>query len=279
MAAGRLPSPRRIAIKQRIVTALIILPALIAFLLWAAPPFFAAVLAAVAMLALHEFYAMAFAGRRRLESVLAILFGGLLTGLFYWQEPLLLQLGLALAVLGCGSLLLARYQELEKVAGDLALTLFGLFYLPLLLGHLTLLRQLPHGREWVFLVLIVIMIGDSAAYFTGITLGKHRLYPAISPKKSVEGALGGLAGSVLGALASRLIFFPALGVGDALLLGAGLGLVGQVGDLFESMLKRAFGVKDSGTLIPGHGGLLDRLDSLLFAFPPAYYYALWAFRG
>lgn len=255
------------------------LPALIAFLLWSGPFFFGLVLAVVAMLGLHEFYAMAFAGRRRGETFFAIGAGGVLAGLFYWQQPLLLQVALAAAILACATLYLARYQDLTRVAGDLSLTVLGLLYLPLLLGHLTLLRQLPHGREWVFLVLVIIMIGDSAAYFVGSALGKRRLYPAISPKKSVEGALGGLAGSVLGALACRLIFFPALGVLDCLLLGAGLGLFGQVGDLFESMLKRAFGVKDSGTLIPGHGGLLDRLDSLLFAFPPAYYYALWAFPG
>lgn len=270
--------PRRTTIKQRILTALVILPPLIAFLILAPPPLFAGLLALVALLGLREFYAMALPPARGPERVLAMIGGALLAGLFYWQQPLLLQGVLTALLLVCAILFLLRFRDLSTVLQEYALTVTGLLYVPLLLGHLTLLRQLPLGRQWVFLVLVIIMIGDSAAYFVGITLGKRRLYPAISPKKSVEGALGGLVGSVAGALLCRVIFFPELMVVDCLALGVGLGILGQLGDLFESMLKRAFGVKDSGTLIPGHGGLLDRLDSLLFAFPPAYYYALWAGR-
>lgn len=270
--------PRRTTIKQRILTALVILPPLVAFLILAPPPLFAGLLALVALLGLHEFYGMALPTARGPERVLAMIGGALFAGLFYWQQPLLLQGGLTALLLGCAILFLLRYRDLSTVLQEYALTVTGLLYVPLLLGHLTLLRQLPLGRQWVFLVLVIIMIGDSAAYFVGISVGKRRLYPAISPKKSVEGAIGGLAGSIAGALLCRAIFFPELTVADCLALGGGLGILGQVGDLFESMLKRAFGVKDSGTLIPGHGGLLDRLDSLLFAFPPAYYYALWAGR-
>jgi phosphatidate cytidylyltransferase len=149
----------------------------------------------------------------------------------------------------------------------------GLIYLPLLLGHLVLLRQLPDGRGWVFLVLFAVMACDSLAYFVGSSFGKHKLYPAVSPKKSIEGGLGGLVGSCLGVWLAKVLFLPALSVEHVILVGLLIGVVGQIGDLFESLLKRACGVKDSGGIFPGHGGILDRLDSLLFAFPLAYYLA------
>ncbi len=231
----------------------------------------------VTALALGEFYAMFLPAERGSERFLAMAAGAALTALLCWQRPHLFEAGLTVAVLAFALLFLFRYRDLTTVTTHLAGVFFGFLYLPLLLGHLALLRFLPFGRQWIFLVLVIIMVGDSVAYFVGSAIGRRRLYPAISPKKSIEGALGGLIGSILGALLCKVIFFPQLTIADCLLLGTGLGLLGQVGDLFESMLKRACGVKDSGTMIPGHGGLLDRLDSLLFAFAPAYYYALWVF--
>lgn len=210
------------------------------------------------------------------ERQLAVAGGGFLA-LVHVADPTAFLPALTLVLFLFAILFLFRFRELPNVVGQLSLIMFGLLYLPLLLGYLALLYDLPNGREWVFLVLFIIMLGDSAAYFVGINLGRHKLYPAVSPNKSIEGAVGGLFGSLFGALLFKFWFFPALSGGDCLLLGLGLGALGQLGDLFESLLKRSFGVKDSGTLIPGHGGILDRLDSLIFAFAPAYYYALWVF--
>jgi phosphatidate cytidylyltransferase len=157
--------------------------------------------------------------------------------------------------------------------------MLAFLYIPFLLMHLVLLRQTPFGVKWLFLIMLIVMTNDSAAYYTGCSFGKHRLYLLVSPKKSIEGAVGGLVGSLFGALLAKFIFFPQLTFGDAVLTAIVIGVVGQTGDLFESLLKRSFGVKDSGTLIPGHGGLLDRMDSILFAAPITYYYVLFFFRG
>jgi len=147
----------------------------------------------------------------------------------------------------------------------------------LLMSHLILLRGLPHGIQWIFLVLVIVMCGDSAAFYVGSRMGKTKLYPLVSPNKSVEGSIGGLLGSIVGALLVKVGFFPELTLGDCVGAALLLGVLGQLGDLFESLLKRSCGVKDSGTIVPGHGGILDRLDSILFAAPAAFYYAWFIF--
>lgn len=252
------------------------LPLLISIIHFSGPFWFALFTCLVTAVALYEFYHMSLAGQRLPERLLAIAYGTLLVPLCASEQAYALQAGLVFAVLFFGLVFLWRFGDLQQVVQQLALLLFG-FYVPLLLGHLVLLRALPFGREWIYLVLVIVMASDTGAYFSGISLGRHKLYPAISPNKSVEGAIGGLFGALLGAFIARYTFFPVLGVADCLMLGLGLGAMSQLGDLFESMLKRAFGVKDSGALFPGHGGILDRLDSLLFAFPLAFYYGRYLF--
>ena len=263
-------------IKQRLLTAAVGLPLLIFFLVYAGPGLFAGLVCVCSAIGLHEFYRMALAKERTGEAMLAVALGvSYVAALLFCPHPAVGQGALVAAMLALCVLFLFRFRTLEAVGRDLALALFGLLYVPLLLGHAGLLRQLEFGREWIFLVLMTVMASDSLAYFVGMAFGRRRLYEAISPKKSVEGAIGGLAGGVLGSFVAGMWLLPQLSGIDVLILGIGVGAFSQVGDLVESMLKRSFGVKDSGTIIPGHGGLLDRLDSLLFAFPVTYYYALW----
>jgi phosphatidate cytidylyltransferase len=128
-------------------------------------------------------------------------------------------------------------------------------------------RNLPDGGWWLVCTLVITWMNDTAAYFTGRAIGKHKLYPEVSPNKTWEGFFGGMAGSVLGLVIVRVFFFHSITLIDCVVMGVLGGVLGPAGDLCESMLKRAYGVKDSGKMIPGHGGMLDRIDALLFNAP------------
>ncbi|WP_342606863.1 phosphatidate cytidylyltransferase [Syntrophotalea carbinolica] len=261
-------------IKSRILTACIALPLLIAFILWAPPWGFFCLTYAVAGWALYEYYAMALAAGRSMEKYLGIVAGiGLMVPLVLGHYAVFVGCLIA-SVFLFACVFLFRHGAIDKVSGQLALLLFGFIYISIPLAHLALLRSQPHGIQWVLLVLMMVMLNDTCAYFTGTFFGRRKLYPSVSPKKSVEGAIGGLGGSVLAAGLAHLTFAPWAALVPLLLLGLVVGVIAELGDLFESLLKRSFGVKDSGTLIPGHGGILDRLDSLMFAFPLTYYFIL-----
>jgi phosphatidate cytidylyltransferase len=134
-------------------------------------------------------------------------------------------------------------------------------------------RDVADGAFWVFVAVAVTFANDTGAYFAGRALGRHKLYPAISPAKTVEGWAGGLVASVGVVFLARATFFPALTVADCLLVAVPAAFLGPAGDLVESMLKRSGGVKDSGRLLPGHGGMLDRIDALLFVGAWVYAFA------
>lgn len=216
---------------------------------------------------------------RKLELPLAAVAGSALVFIPLAGNDKLLISGIGLLFIGFSLLFLFRIRNIETAARDVAFALLAFLYIPFLLMHLVLLRQTPFGIQWLIVIMLIVMTNDSAAYYSGSAFGKHRLYPLVSPKKSIEGAIGGLLGSLVGTMLAKFTFFPQLTFTDAVVTAIVVGMVGQAGDLFESLLKRSFGVKDSGTLIPGHGGVLDRLDSILFAAPIAYYYVLFFFRG
>lgn len=177
----------------------------------------------------------------------------------------------AITVLAFVGALLGKWQE-HGVLRSLGATVAGVIYVGFF-GLMIPIRRIPDGGALIVSVLFMIWLCDTAAYFGGSLLGKHPLAPAISPKKSLEGALFGFFGSIAGGIAGWLIFRPETFIlSEFAFLGAAVGIIGQVGDLAESVVKRETGVKDSSRLLPGHGGVLDRFDSLLFALPAVWFW-------
>lgn len=167
--------------------------------------------------------------------------------------------------------LLMLFQIEKRKLEDAMATITGIFYIVFSSAHVVMIDQIPGYEPMTWLVLITAFGTDTMAYFTGVFLGKHKLCPKISPKKTVEGALGGLAGSVIFASLFFWVYDSSL-VLHGVTLGLLGGILSQFGDLTASIFKRKMGVKDYGTLIPGHGGILDRFDSVLFTAPTVYYY-------
>ena len=148
----------------------------------------------------------------------------------------------------------------------------GIFYPSLLIAHFILLRKTDAGVMWIFLVIIIAFVGDTAAFYTGRKFGRIKLLPNVSSGKTVEGCLGSIAGSIAGALIFRYFALENVSLLNMIVMTVFANVLGQAGDLCESTLKRSSGLKDSGVILPGHGGLLDRIDSLLFICPFIYYY-------
>lgn len=223
---------------------------------------FSAALCVVMVAALHEFFAMAFP-RRRQDQCRGVIFGiALSTTVFLDVQIISVSLGM-LFVIGF-SLYLFAAGELAERLHRLLFTLLGGIYAGFLFPHWALLFRQPQGRAWTFWVLTVVMIGDTVAYFVGRQFGVRKLAPQISPGKTVAGAWGYLAGAVVAGSAAAKFLFVQFSWTEILMLSVVVGILGQFGDLFESWVKRVFAVKDSGRLLPGHGGVLDRLDSLIF---------------
>jgi phosphatidate cytidylyltransferase len=255
---------------KRALSTAVLLPLFIWIVLGGAPLAFDLMIVAVGILASWEFSRMFQRAGVPVFRDAGVVLGALLTASFLAPERIaLVATASVMAVL---ALSLARPEPGPARWQAVAVTLLGLAWINALLGHTILLRALPEGLHWVLLLVWVTWIGETAAYTVGSLVGRHKLAPGISPGKTVEGALAQLVGSPLAALAAQGWLFPGLSTRDALLVGLLLGVVGQLGDLAESALKRSVGTKDAGQLIPGHGGMLDRVDGLLFNAPALFYY-------
>jgi len=166
------------------------------------------------------------------------------------------------------------YHRIERSVESASQMIFALAYVIAPLSHAILLRRLEMGVAWIFFVLLVVCLGDTGAYFAGRFLGKHPLWPSVSPSKTVEGLGGCLVGGLLGMLVVKTVFPGLPSIQTLLFLTVALVVAGPLGDLCASMIKRKLDIKDFGSIMPGHGGVMDRADSLILAFPVTYYFLL-----
>lgn len=259
---------------RRILTALVLIPPLL-FILLLAPPWAFLILAAlVAVEAAHEIMYLAERCGYRSIRMVGYPAAALLTASFYPGVPGgPLWVLLLIPLIGIAAL--RRGSPEPKTLGEIAVTLLGVLYAGLLTGSTVGLRVTPPdtaGRSWVFLLLAVVMLGDTGAYYAGRGLGRHKLAPQVSPNKTVEGLIGGLIVSVATAMSVGPFLIAGLDVIRAALVGLTVAILGVIGDLFESLLKRSADVKDTASILPGHGGILDRIDALLFASPALLLY-------
>lgn len=267
--------------KQRILVAVVGIPLLLAVLCWAPDWATALLLAALSVIAAHELLtAVCGAEKAKRWTALPAVTGALViaavyfSGEHYADSPAgtVLRWLIAAAVL---ALLLASVLTYGRpgalVLQDVCVMAVAGLVIPWAFSCMLQLRMLPHGAGLVLMPLVAAFCSDSAALFTGMACGRHKMAPLVSPHKTVEGALGGIAGGVVGMVIFRIVFYfctlVPLHIGWCVVIGLAGALMGELGDLSFSVIKRQVGIKDYGRLLPGHGGVLDRFDSVLFAAP------------
>lgn len=277
---------------SRILTAVVVLPFLIASILisWLQPLF--VLLAAAAMVAgLFEFYVLAKRRDLKPNAAIGFLCAAALFTIFYFNDSgtrsdlSMMQLIPAVLIVFTVASLVAgtlRGAPYDKIIASTGSTILGVLYVVLLGGHLVAVRTgftQPLAADLLSFFFLVLMGADTGAYYVGRAIGKHKLAPAISPGKTWEGVAGGVLAALLMATLAHFWFFRELPLKLGLPLAAVMTILGILGDLTESALKRSVGAKDAASILPGHGGLLDRLDSLLFNAPLIYYFGRIYFSG
>jgi phosphatidate cytidylyltransferase len=254
----------------RIITAVVIIP-VVALVVYLGGPWFTASVILYGLVAGWEYVQMMKKGGYSPNLVVTLGLMALLVAQGYWPS---LDLGIIISI---GLIVSITWQMFRAKStaptADWALAVAGGLYIGWGLGRLVALRQLPNGLAWAYLALGVTWLADSFAYFIGRTFGRHKFWPRLSPKKTWEGCYGEILGGLVGAAVIAAVF--GLGWTQALIAGVLVAVVAVFGDLSISMMKRHVGVKDSSNLFPGHGGFLDRIDSLLFVNIVIYYYVLW----
>ncbi|MCF8053943.1 MAG: phosphatidate cytidylyltransferase [Deltaproteobacteria bacterium] len=266
-------SPALTSHRQRWLTAAVLGPAVILLIAYASATVFLYFITAVALLGMYEYGEITLGKNAIGEKLVLFLACPVVIWAFSEEHFAVILSFLVGATIVSFSLSLFREQVKEAVFNRPMATVFGIVYIPLLLVHIVGLRDF--GIGWVFFVIIFPVAGDVAAFYVGKTWGKRKLLPSVSPNKTVAGFLAIPLGALIGGGIFAHFFLSEVAFYHIAIITIGGSMLGQIGDLCESMLKRAAGVKDSGRILPGHGGILDRIDCLLFVFPLVYYYKVF----
>ncbi|MBC8200274.1 MAG: phosphatidate cytidylyltransferase [Desulfobacterales bacterium] len=264
---------------KRWITAIVALPLVILLICKGGSILFAIFICIVCMLALAEYFRIVFNIRGKSEcsnsfsfQILAYVFGLMIILAAYINSFDIIFGLIILNLILSGLISLSYFKTNPSVIELTARQVLGIIYIPLFLSCMVLIRNDADGIAWIFFLLVLVFAGDTGAFYVGRLFGRHKLCPAVSPGKTIEGAIGGLTATLGAGLIFMNYFLKSLPLWPGILFFLSIGVVGQVGDLFESELKRYSGVKDSGSILPGHGGILDRIDALLFAAPVAYFF-------
>jgi len=263
---------------KRWITALVIVPALFAAIIYGSELVFAIIVIVLTLGAVVEYNAMVFKKGALWEKSEGIIVGFLIPLAAFIGTIQLMFATTTFAVIIIFLLFLFRLKDNPSDITDLTKVIFGLMYIPVMISYIILMRNCENGLLWVFFIIVLAFSGDVSAFYVGKSMGRRKLMPSVSAGKTVEGTLGLIGGSIIGCVIFTLIFFRELSFIHAILLGLMGSILGQLGDLCESSIKRTFQVKDSGFLLPGHGGVLDRLDSLIFIIPFVYYFNIFVIQ-
>jgi phosphatidate cytidylyltransferase len=254
---------------KRLIIAVLFLPFFYFYIMYLPPEYFLFLLIVFSTIALAEYYAMFKV--KGLIKYTGLLLGILMPAVFFLKQDYFIDI-LFMAVLIIAAIRLVNRKDLPEAPFQISMVLLGLLYLPgLLTFQLTLVKMNP---AWIVLLFATVWIADSFAYYVGSSIGKRKLYKDISPHKTVEGGVGSLCGGIAGAVLVKGILLKHIPVERAIVIGIVLGAVTIIGDLVESLFKRSAGIKDSSALIPGHGGVLDKIDGVTFAGPVLYWLGL-----
>lgn len=264
---------------SRVLPGVLMAACCLALLAWGSVLLIQTIFAVVAVCGLLEFFRMTFPSLKGSTLCLTVLVALVPVCCSFFGAIEYVLAGVVASLLGTVLIVLKQYNHFDNVYTYLSTVFFGTFYVSASLAHLSLLSGIEHGASWLVLLLALTAGSDTGAYYVGKTFGKKKLLPSVSPKKTIAGAIGGLSVGTGVAVLITLLLPLQIQLGRLLPAAAVLIIIGMIGDLAESAIKRSFHVKDSGTILAGHGGFLDRIDSLLFAGPVLFYFVWWGLLG